>query len=69
MWAKNLRGVPIWAIYYLPFGIIEYEQNHQEFIVNIYFLFKHKGTFTYSTYIITIFIIAHFIIYITLYPS
>ena len=65
MWAKNLRGVPIWAIYYWPFGSKEYRKNHEEFIVDIYLLYKHKGTFTYSAYIITIVIIAHFIIYIS----
>ena len=65
MWAKNVRVVPIWAIYYLPFGTLEYKQNHHEFIANIYLLFKHKGIFTYSTDIILIVIIAHFIIYIT----
>ena len=44
--------VPIWAIYYLPFGTVEYRQNHQEFIADIYLLFQYRGTFTYSTYII-----------------
>ena len=65
MWVKNVKGVPIWAIYYLPFGPTEYRQNHQECIEDIYLLFKRKGTFIYSSYIITIFIIAHFIKYIT----
>ena len=65
MWAKNVRRVPKWAIYYLPFGTVEYRQSHQKFIVDIYLLFQYKRTFNFSTYIITIVIIAHFIICIS----